>query len=274
MDLEKVSVIIPIWKPNFVHLKKCLDSMVNQTYKKLEIIIVYRKSIEHDNKFFSFMKGYDNDSRIKVLEGQKKGFVNALNEGIENANGEFIGRLDADDYSSLDRFEKQLDFKKKHGLNVVGSWAYWISEKGDTIGKIRTPIEHSEIRKKIMFHCPLLHPTILMDRKMLDKEGAYNLDFVHAEDYELFFKLISKNYRFGNIPEFLCNIREDPQSRSRGEEWRKQRIYYIKAKNKAFFEYGFNKPRDLLYHTLTPISYFMSPKIWLKLRKFVGWKKE
>ena len=52
--------------------------MVNQTYKKLEIIIVYRKSTEHDNKFFSFMKGYDKDSRVKVLEGQKKGFVNKI----------------------------------------------------------------------------------------------------------------------------------------------------------------------------------------------------
>ena len=121
MDLEKVSAIIPIWKPNFDHLKKCLDSMVNQTYKKLEIIIVYRKSTDHDKKFFSFMKGYDKDPRVRVLEGKKKGFVNALNEGIENSNGEFIGRLDADDYSSLDRFEKQLDFKKKNELNVVGS---------------------------------------------------------------------------------------------------------------------------------------------------------
>lgn len=273
MENGKISVIIPVWHPNIDQLKKCLNSVIKQTYVNLEIILIYRKSEGFDDKFYHLINEYHEEKRLKVIEGKSKGFVNALNEGILNSNGEFIGRLDADDYCKIERFEKQLEFKKIHNYNIVGTWAYSISEDGKIIGKIEPPTSHFDIRKKMMFHCPLLHPTILMDRKMLDDIGLYDPSFIHAEDYELYFRAMSRNYKFGNVPDHLGYIRETIESRSRGAEWRKQRLYYIKAKNKAFFHYGFVKPYDIIYHILTPVSYFMSPFIWNRLKKFTGWNK-
>ena len=266
-----ISVILPVWKPKYNQLQKCLESIVNQTYSDLEIIVIYRKS-DNNEPFFSLLDSF-NDKRIKVLVGKSKGFVNALNEGVNASSGEIIGRIDADDYNDKTRFEKELQYMKENNLDIVGTWANKISEEGKIIGKIEVPKTHEEIRKSIMFHCPMLHPTILMKKQMLIDVGMYDESFIHAEDYELYFRIMSRNYRFGNMPEHLVNIREDQDSRSRGAEWKMQRKYYMKAKNKAFFHYGFTTPRDAIYHILTPISRIMSPKLWMKMKKFTGWDK-
>ncbi|MDE2588480.1 MAG: family 2 glycosyl transferase, partial [Patescibacteria group bacterium] len=124
-----------------------------------------------------------------------------------------------------------------------------------------------------MLHCPMLHPSILMDKEIFTKIGMYDPNFIHAEDYELYFRAMFHNYKFGNIPEYLVYIREGKHSRSRGEEWKTQRRYYIKAKNKAMFQYGFNKYYDIFYHIFTPFSYFVSPRIALKIKRLTGWYK-
>lgn len=273
MKNRLISVILPIWQPNLEHFKACIESVVNQSYDSLEIIIVYRKSKDSDHDFYSLMNEYNDDKRIKIIENKKIGFTNSLNEGIVNSTGELIGRIDGDDFCEISRFEKQLDFKDQNEANVVGSWAYHISDKGKHIGKIETPVCQTEIRKKIMFHNPMLHPSILMDRKMLMDIGTYDPTFVHSEDYELWLRAISNNYKFMNIPEYLVSIREALSSRMRGSEWRRQRRYAIKAKNKALLHYGFVTPQDILYCALTSFSYFVSPEISLRVKKITGWYK-
>lgn len=267
-----ISVVLPVWKPDFSELKLCMDSVVGQTYKDLEIIIIYRKSDGFDENFYSLISEYK-DNRIRIIEGKKTGFTNSLNEGIESSTGKFIARIDADDYCDTSRFEKQIEFKKKYNYDIVGSWAYSISHEGKVIGKIELPVTHDEIRKKMMLHCPMLHPAILMDRKVFSGIGMYDAEFIHAEDYELYFRAMSHNYKFGNVPEYLVYIREGKFSRSRGEEWKTQRRYYVKAKKKAREDYGFNKYYDVLYNVFTPFSYFVSPRMALQIKKLSGWYK-
>ena len=267
-----ISVILPVWKPNFTQLKQCLDSLINQTYRHQEIIIIYRKSELHDKDFFALIDEY-NDERLKVIIEEKTGFTNSLNEGILNASGEYIARMDADDYCELNRFEKQLDFKEKTQSNIVGSWGYSISDDGKILGKIEMPVTHSDIRKKMMLHDPLLHSSVLMDRKILDQVGLYDPKYIHSEDDELWFRIMYHKYKFANVPEYLMYIRETLGSITRGSEWRISRQYNIKAKNYAFFHYGFRNPYDILYYILTPITYFISPRFALKAKKAIGWYK-
>lgn len=273
MQYGKISVILPVWKPNLIQLKQCLDSIADQTYDNLEIIIIYQKSDKFDSDFQSLLSEYHDEKRLKILQNKTIGLASSLNLGISSCVGDYIGRIDQDDYCKVERFQEQLDFKHKNNINIVGSWAYRISNYGKIIGKIELPVTHSEIRKKMMLHCPMLHPTILMDKKMLNEIGYYDISFDRAEDYELYFRAMSKGYTFGNVPEHLCYIRESLSSITRGSEWRKQRKNYMKAKNKAFNEYGFVKPLDRLYHFMTPFSYFMSPKAWSKFKKITGWEK-
>jgi GT2 family glycosyltransferase len=113
-----------------------------------------------------------------------------------------------------------------------------------------------------------------MDKEIFSKIGMCDPAFIHAEDYELYFRAMSFNYKFGNTPDYLVHIREGLQSRSRGAEWKIQRRYYIKAKNKALFHYGFTKCNDILYHLFTPLSYFVSPQISLRIKRLTGWYKD
>jgi len=273
MKVGLISVILPVWKPNTEQLRHCILSVLNQTYSNFELIISYRKSQNIDEEFHSLLNEFSDEHRIKLIENKILGFTNSLNDGIINSTGEFIARIDGDDFCELNRFEKQLEFKKTNSCNIVGSWAYLISEEGKKIGKIEVPISHSEIRKKIMLHNPILHPSVLMDKKMLEDAGSYDTTLKHNEDYELWFRLISKNYRFGNVPEYLINIRETISSRTRGSDWRRQRKYNVKIKNKALLKYGFTTPRDFLYYIIAPLSLFVSPRFSLKAKKLTGWYK-
>jgi len=270
MNEEVISVILPVFKPKLQDLDKCIKSILNQTYKNLEILIVYTETSGKNDEFYSFIKKFE-DIRIKIIKNEKIGLANALNTGINNSNGRLIARIDQDDFCDVKRFERQLKFKNKIHANIVGSWAYHIDSNGNILHKTQKPIHHSEIRKKIMFHCPMTHPSILMDKKILDDIGTYDPKFESAEDYELYFRAMSKGYKFGNIPEYLVYTRENSESMTRGKNWKSQRKYYIKAKNRAFFKYNFRSKLDILFLMLTPFSYFISPKVWSKLKKNTGW---
>ena len=274
LEMKKglISVIIPIWKPNLSHLKTCIDSVLAQTYSHIEIIIIYKKSPEFDDSFYRLIKEYE-DGKIKVVEDN--GWIPvARNTGIMKSRGEFIALMDGDDFCEVDRFEKQLKFKENHKCNVVGSLANYISNEGKKIVKIEVPTTHQEIRKKIMLHDPILNPSVLMDRRMLEDLGFYDASFVYASDYELWFRAMFNGYKFANVPEYLVSIRCNPLSITQGSTWKKHRIYAIKAKNKAFLRYGFSKPRDFFYHLLTPLIYFISPGGAMRAKKITGWYKD
>jgi len=270
-----ISVILPIWKPNISHLKSCIDSVLAQTYSDIEIIIIYKKSPEFDDAFYRLIKEY-RDDKIKVVE-DGGGLSRALNAGITKSTGEFIARIDGDDFCEIDRFERQLKFKENHKYNVVGTCAHFISNEGKKIAKIQVPTTHQEIRKEIMLRNPILHPSALMDRRMLEDIGLYDTSFVYAADYDLWFKAMFHGYKFGNVPEYLVSIRNNPHSITRGFTWREARLYTIKAKNRAFLHYGFFKPRDVFHHLVTPLTYFISPmivmKVMIKFQKIFGWYK-
>lgn len=266
MEKNLISVIIPVWRPDLSNLTACINSVINQTYTNIEIILVYKKSAEFDNKFYSLMKNF-NDSRLEIIEHNDKGVASALNAGIKKSHGEFIARIDADDFCENNRFERQIQFKKTHDYDIVGTWAHYITNEGRRIRDLEFPIKHEEIRKKMMLYDPILHPTVLMDKSVLEEIGFYDASLVHAEDYELWFRAILHGYRFGNVPEPLVNIRNNPESASRGSEWKKHRDYVIKIRRLGLTKYGFSKPLDVFYYFIGNIFYFIPPKLSVYFRK-------
>jgi len=272
MKKDLISVIIPIWKPNFSHLKTCIDSVLAQTYSDIEIIIIYKKSPGFDESFYRLIKECEDD-KIKVVE-ESGGLSVALNTGIMKSRGKFIARMDGDDFCEVNRFERQLKFKENHKCNVVGSWGHCISYEGKKIAKIQVPTTHQEIRKKMMLHNTILNSSVLMDGRMLEDVGFYDTFFVIASDYDLWFRAMFNGYKFANVPEYLVSIRDSHQSVTHGSTWKKARIYAIKAKNRAFLRYGFFKPRDVFYHLLTPLTYFISPRVAMRAKKITGWYKD
>ena len=103
-----ISVIVPVYNAE-KYLKKCLDSLVNQSYKDLEIILVNDGSQDGSEKI---CKDYEEkDSRIILINKNNGGPSSARNSGIEKANGEYLSFIDSDDYLALDFYEKLEDIE-------------------------------------------------------------------------------------------------------------------------------------------------------------------
>ena len=274
MTKDLISVVMPVWNPNIVQLQRCIESILNQTYSNLELIIIYKKKYTGlDSEVEKIFDKNADDHRVKVIENNV-GFVEALNLGIKMSNGRHVGRMDSDDICVNTRFEDQSEFMRENKASLIGSWAYSISHEGKTIGTIEPPYKSEEIRKKIMFHCPILHPSVLMEKKMLNEIGYYDPNFYGAEDYELYLRAISKNYKIVNIPKHLIYLREADSSIMRGPQWKSTRKAYIKAKNTALLHYGFNRYYDIFYCLLTPVAIFITPKMAYKIKNTIGWNRE
>lgn len=114
MEKGRVSVIVPLYnKEKWVF--RCIDSIINQTYKNLEILVVNDGSTDGSSHVVASI----NDSRIRILDKENGGLSTARNFGIENAKGEFIALLDADDEWGNEHVEKLLDGFNQGFENVV-----------------------------------------------------------------------------------------------------------------------------------------------------------
>jgi len=108
----KVSVIMPVFNGE-QGIREAIDSILGQTYSDFEFLIVNDRSTDGSESIINEYARHD--ARIVLLHnGKEKGIVGALNTGLENARGEYLARMDADDISVPARFEKQLRFLEEH----------------------------------------------------------------------------------------------------------------------------------------------------------------
>ena len=111
-----ISVIIPVYNVE-KHLNKCLDSIINQTYKNLEIIIINDGSKDASAEI---CREYaEKDNRIVFVSRENRGVSATRNEGIELAHGDYFSFIDADDYLELDAYEYLLNIVEKHNVDAV-----------------------------------------------------------------------------------------------------------------------------------------------------------
>ncbi len=273
MTGDLISVILPVYKSHPSHLKQCIDSILNQTYSNLELIIVYKKDSQYDNEIKKIFDENKTNENVIVLEDSSSA-VNARNIGIRHSSGSLIGIIDSDDMCVNTRFEEQVKFMRDTKTSLVGSWAIIISHNGNKIGTIEPPSSTSEIRKKIMFHNPFIHSSVLMKKNMIEKIGYYKSEFYPgAEDYELYLRAISNDYKIANVPKHLIYSRETKSSLMRGSQWNIARQKYIKAKKEALMHYGFTRYYDIFYFLITNIIVIVSPKSGYKLKNKIGWNK-
>ena len=113
--MEKISIIVPVYNVE-KYLEKCLKSIISQTYKNLEIIVVNDGSI--DNSLEICKKFEKIDKRIKVIDKENGGLSDARNAGLKIATGDYIGFVDSDDYIAEDMFETLGKLLKEHNAEI------------------------------------------------------------------------------------------------------------------------------------------------------------
>ncbi len=237
----KISVLMSVYNGE-KHLREAIDSVLSQTEKDFEFIIVNDGSTDNTD---SIIKSYS-DQRIKYFAVSHMGRVPALNFGIGKCQGEFVAVLDADDISMPLRLEKESSFMQANDLVLCGSWAAIIDEDGNNIGSMTyPPTKQSEIRKYSLLHNPFIHSSVMMRRDVLIRAGLYRASR-YAEDYELWTRIMYK-HKVANIPEELVSYRRHTSQLTQSSE-RKVRLDALKVRLLVWWRFIFRfYPIGLLF---------------------------
>lgn len=200
-----VSVIIAVYnREDF--LRDSVVSVINQSLTDIEILIVDDGSSDSTAEVARLLTCVD--SRVHLLRlKQNCGPSAARNLALDQARGEYIAILDADDICMQDRLYKQVNFLRDTGIDLCGSW---FIEFGMGMSRtIRWPYTEQALRAAMLFQYSILHPSILAKRKVFEKY-RYNSELRLAEDYDLCVRAMGE-FRIANIPEALTRYRRHPK---------------------------------------------------------------
>lgn len=209
MENHRISVIMGIYnEQNNDQVKKAIESVLSQTYTDFEFIICDDGS---KRECYDRLKEYCKvDSRIRLLRKEKNsGLAAALNQCLAEAKGEYIARMDADDVSKSERFEKQIAFLEKNPQYALAGCGAELIDNNGIWGK-RLPIEKPQ-KNDFLWSSPFMHPTIMIRKRVLEELGGYVMeDYAErVEDYDLFMRLYAAGYKGYNLQECLFQYRED-----------------------------------------------------------------
>ncbi len=206
MDEPLISIIMGVYNGENT-IKKCIDSIISQTYSNWEFIICNDCSTDKTLKILSEYK--NKDSRFVILNNHKNLRLGAtLNRCLKVANGKYIARMDADDESLSKRLEIQVKFLETHPeIDCIGCNRIMFDGEKD-IG-IWKSVENPT-RKDLLTKTPFAHPTIMMKRSTYTELGGYTVskDTMRAEDLDLWFRFFANNYKGYNIQRALYRYHE------------------------------------------------------------------
>jgi glycosyltransferase involved in cell wall biosynthesis len=223
-----VSIVVPVYnRASFV--RSCLNSLVQQSYKNLELIIINDGSTDDSLRVIQSWKKTlripkHKKNRILIVNLPRNvGVAGAIHTGLFLARGELIAMQDSDDLSHSERFQKQVQFLRQHPeISVVGTNYAYFPHGAFSLRKTADWIRFGEEIKetyKAGGHC-VCHGTILFRGAVFDQIGGHSRKLEGAEDYEFIAKCINNGLGVQNIPEVLYYYRSHKGQRSR--------VYYNK----------------------------------------------
>ncbi len=237
-----VSVILPVYNGD-KYLNDAVDSILNQSFKDFELIIIDDGSSDNS---LSIAKEYENkDSRVVLVSQENSGLVFALNKGISLAKGQYIARMDADDISLDSRFDEQVK-ALKNGSDICGCHFLVIDESNRLIDSYVMPRTENSILAVLSQGPPFAHGSVMFKRSFWDTHRLSYSDskYIHAEDYFLWTRFYECGAIFCNVDKFLFKYRFFSKSLSKmNMDFNKKDTYKI---SKFFIKSNKKKILDAL----------------------------
>ena len=210
MKKPLISVIMPVYNEEKT-IKKAVESVLKQTYREIELIIIDDASTDSTPKIISELA--KEDDRIVMLRNSvNRGITYSLNRGLRKASGKYIARIDGDDWYHPRKLELQMTFlEERRDYGIVGTF-YVLLTRDKMALKVSLPITHEEILRQLAYRNAFAHSSIMVRKDILDAVGYYDERYEYAQDYDLYFRIlsISKGY---NIPKYLLFRRSKSQNR-------------------------------------------------------------
>lgn len=191
-----VSVLLPVYNAQR-YLKAAIDSILNQTFSDFELLIIDDGSTDLSAEIIHSIQ----DPRIRYLKNAtNQKLIRTLNIGLKEAKGAFIARMDSDDISFPQRLERQLQFFKREPATMVnGTYAIRIDERDRHGALLKRPVGEA-LESSIWFPTPLIHPTVMMRRELIDQGFLYDEDCLHCEDYDFWIRIAKAGHKIENLP--------------------------------------------------------------------------
>ncbi len=207
MDL--VSVIIPFYKKK-KYIQETVDSILNQTYKNIEILIVY-DDLEKDDLNF-LRENFSDNHKIRIIVNDKNlGAGLSRNKGIAAAKGSYIGFIDADDLWSKEKITKQISYMKKNNFQISHTSYEIISEEGTILSTRKS--RHFDNYKKILTSCDIGLSSVLLKKELITEEIKF-ANLKTKEDFVLWLKILKSGFEIGALEESLMSWRKTKGSLS------------------------------------------------------------
>jgi glycosyltransferase involved in cell wall biosynthesis len=245
-----ISILLPVHN-SAVTLSECVLSLLNQSYKNIEIIAINDKSSDKSSSILNALR--KNDRRLRVYKNVKRyGLAVTLNRLVKKAKGSFIAFMDTDDISSPNRLKKQLKFLLNNpSVVAVGSQCTFIDEKNKKIGRSDFPTEHSLIYENPLHGISMQFETVLINKTLLPKDilrfHTGSNPFIYSD---MFMKLMTYG-ELTNLSDFLHFHRNDPK------------IYLSDVKRNIISLIKLWIKSKALYDYTPPLRSFFSPIIKL-----------
>lgn len=242
--MKKISVIVPIYNTE-KYLEECLDSIINQSYKNLEIILVDDGSKDGSSDICD--KYAEKDTRIKVIHKKNEGVAKARNDGISAASGDYLAFVDSDDILNLSMFEKLINNAENNNADIS------ICDFSSELSDYNNPSCLSDNIKNMDSHMALKHLYIDKDfcfstfwGKLFPKEvfeGITIPSFACAEDnyvlYKLYYRV--KNVVFDKSQMYIRRVREGSATQTFNESSSED----FRAFSEQMYFWGKEKKMDL-----------------------------
>lgn len=195
-----VSVIIPVYNRSGL-LRRALKSVLNQTYKNLEVVIVDDGSDDGIDVNDS-IKRYDGRFLL-VRQPENLGVSSARNAGFEQSRGEWIAFLDSDDEWHRDKVSRQVEWLEKNpGFRIVQTREIWI-RRGVRVNPPRTHEKiGGEIFKESLERCMITPSSVMLERGLFKEAGGFNEALPACEDYDLWLRIAGR-WPVGLVDDYL-----------------------------------------------------------------------
>ncbi len=259
MNLISFSVAMCVYgKDNAEHFKLAVDSVLNQSAKPDEIVIVVDGPIP--KKLQEVVSIYEQNPIFKIVRlKENQGHGIARRTSLSHCSYDIVALMDADDICVPQRFEKQLEFLKNNSdVDIVGgNIAEFINTVDNVVGYRNIPCEDKDIKLYMKKRCPMNQMTVMFRKKSIDLVGGY-LDWYCEEDYYLWLRMYLADMRFANIDEIFVNVRvgKEMYQRRGGIKYFKSEArlqkYMLNKKIINFPTYISNVTKRLIVQVLLP----------------------
>jgi len=273
--LELVSVLLPVFNVDR-YIEATVNSILNQTYSNIEIIVVDDSST--DNTYSIVQKMQKSDGRIKLYKNRRNlQIANTLNIAFQNCHGDYICRMDGDDVSHPERIEKKLNYLKSNPeISLVGCSVKSVNETGDLLSCKKMLSNQSIIHKTLKYASPVFHIWLARREVYEQLKGYRHIPYV--EDYDFLLRMTSLGYKYTNISEYFgysIRLRSGNTISSAGILQRKAHRYCYKLyqlRNHGY-EDNFSIENFNNYVQTNPIEYKLFQKSNTLLQKALFIKK-